>query len=82
MVHYNSASSKQESEATVTEIIGSGGHAWGVQADLTKVDEIAKLFDFAKSKGKITVAINNVGKVLKKPISDVSISWIAIDTHS
>lgn len=72
VVHYNSESSKAESEATIKEIISAGGNAWGFQADLTKVDEIGKLFAIAKSKGKITVAINTAGKVLKKPILDVT----------
>jgi NAD(P)-dependent dehydrogenase (short-subunit alcohol dehydrogenase family) len=74
VVHYNSASSKGEAEAAVEEIANAGGKAWSFQADLTKVDEIAALFATAKGKGKITVAINTAGKVLKKPILDVSIA--------
>jgi len=74
MIHYNSPSSKDESEATVKAIINDGGNAWSFGADLTNVDEIAKLFSTAKSKGKITVAINTAGKVLKKPILEVSMA--------
>lgn len=74
VVHYNSASSKAESEATISEINSSGGEAIGIQADLTKIDEIIKLFVLAKSKGKVTVAIYNVGKVLKKPIAEVNLT--------
>lgn len=72
VVHYNSPASKDESEATVNEIINAGGKAWSFGADLTNVDEIAKLFSTAKAKGKITVAINTAGKVLKKPILEVT----------
>lgn len=72
VVHYNSASSKAETDATIQEITTSGGKAWAFQGDLTSVDEIGKLFALAKEKGKVTVAINTVGKVLKKQIVDVS----------
>ena len=79
VVHYNSPASKDESEATVNEIINAGGKAWSFGADLTNVDEIAKLFSTAKAKGKITVAINTAGKVLKKPILEVSMAFVTFD---
>jgi NAD(P)-dependent dehydrogenase (short-subunit alcohol dehydrogenase family) len=78
IIHYNSPSSKDESEATVNEIINAGGKAWSFGADLTNVDEIAKLFSTAKSKGKIVVAINTAGKVLKKPILEVSFTSVTL----
>jgi NAD(P)-dependent dehydrogenase (short-subunit alcohol dehydrogenase family) len=71
VVHYNSASSKAESEATVKAITSGGGQAWLFEGDLTKVANIDKLFALGKSKGKIFVAINTAGKVLKKAIADV-----------
>lgn len=52
IVHYNSASSQTESEATVKEIVDAGGQAWPIQTDLIQVDKIAELFAFAKTKGE------------------------------
>jgi NAD(P)-dependent dehydrogenase (short-subunit alcohol dehydrogenase family) len=78
VIHYNSPSSKDESEATVNEIIQAGGKAWSFGADLTSVDEIARLFSTAKSKGKIMIAINTAGKVLKKPILEVRFTSVTM----
>ncbi|KAL8276344.1 hypothetical protein RQP46_011269 [Phenoliferia psychrophenolica] len=71
IVHYNSPSSLLESTATVDSIIESGGLAWAFQADLTQKGKMEELFAFAKGKGKVEVAINTVGKVLKKPLVEI-----------
>ena len=73
VIHYNSESSKAESEQTLQEVQAAGAEAILVQADLTKVENITKLFDAAIEKfGGIDIAINTVGKVLKKPFGDTT----------
>lgn len=67
-IHYNSSSTKADAEKTLTEISSAGGEAFSFQADLTKVENIRKLFEATKEKfGGIDIAINTVGMVLKKP---------------
>ncbi|MGV0830608.1 SDR family oxidoreductase [Empedobacter brevis] len=66
-IHYNSDQTKAEAEKTLTEIMNSGGKAFLFQADLTKVENIKKLFEETKNRfGKVDIAINTVGMVLKK----------------
>jgi NAD(P)-dependent dehydrogenase (short-subunit alcohol dehydrogenase family) len=72
-IHYNSDSTKADAEKTLTDITSAGGEAFIFQADLTKVENIAKLFEAAKQKfGGIDIAINTVGMVLKKPFLETT----------
>ncbi|ASK28939.1 short chain dehydrogenase [Chryseobacterium sp. T16E-39] len=72
-IHYNSESSKQESEKTLSEVKALGAEAFLLQADLTKVENITKLFDETlKTFGGIDIAINTVGMVLKKPFVETT----------
>jgi 3-oxoacyl-[acyl-carrier protein] reductase len=58
----NYASSKAGAENTVAEIEAAGGDAWVVQGDLTKPEEIARVFWEVKQKhGKLDVLVNNAG---------------------
>lgn len=73
VIHYNSESTKADAEQTLADVQAAGAEAILVQADLTKVDNITKLFDAAIAKfGGIDIAINTVGKVLKKPFVDTT----------
>lgn len=73
VVHYHGDAARAAADATVAEILAGGGEAIAVQGDLTRVAEIEKLFDAAVSRfGGVDVAINTVGKVLKKPFVDTS----------
>jgi NAD(P)-dependent dehydrogenase (short-subunit alcohol dehydrogenase family) len=72
-IHYNSNSTKTDAEQTLADIINAGGEAFLFQADLTKVENIAKLFQATKEKfGGIDIAINTVGMVLKKPFLETT----------
>lgn len=72
-IHYNSDSTKADAEKTLEDIIAAGGEAFIFQADLTKVENIAKLFEATKEKfGGIDIAINTVGMVLKKPFLETT----------
>ncbi len=73
VVHFNSKATEPSAEETVQAIKKSGGDAFAMQADLTRVDQIVRLFNEAEKRfGRINVAVNTVGKVLKKPIIETS----------
>ena len=64
---------KAAADETVAAIKAAGAEAFALQADLTTAGANEKLFTEAKSAmGGIDIAINTVGKVLKKPIVDIS----------
>lgn len=73
VVHYNSGASQVEADATVAAIKASGAEAIALQADLTTAAAVEKLFnDAVAAVGRPDIAINTVGKVLKKPMSQVT----------
>jgi NAD(P)-dependent dehydrogenase (short-subunit alcohol dehydrogenase family) len=73
VVHYNSNSTKTSADDTVAAIKAAGSEAFAIQGDLTKVSEVVRLFDEAVTRfGGLDIAVNTVGKVLKKPIVDVT----------
>ena len=73
VVHYNSDSSKADAEKTIAVIEASGAKGLAVQADLTSAAAIEKLFaDTIATVGRPDIAINTVGKVLKKSITEIS----------
>ena len=72
-IHYNSASSKTEADATVAAIQKIGVKACAIQADLSTAKAMEKLFaDTIASVGRPDIAINTVGKVLKKSFVDIT----------
>lgn len=73
VLHYNSDSSKAETEKTLAALKQKGANAISFQGDLSVVDNGKALFDLATSKfGKVHIAINTAGVVIKKPILDVT----------
>ncbi|MBP0620989.1 SDR family oxidoreductase [Cupriavidus consociatus] len=72
-IHYNSAASKADAEATVAALEKAGAQAVALQADLTTAGAVEKLFaDAVAAVGRPDIAINTVGKVLKKPMVEIS----------
>ena len=72
-IHYNSAASKADADATVAAIQAAGAKAVAIQADLTTAGAVEKLFaDAIAAVGKPDIAINTVGKVLKKPFTEIT----------
>lgn len=72
-IHYNSDASRKEAEETVAAVKAAGAEAAAFQADLTSVAAMEKLFaDAVAAFGPPDIAINTVGKVLKKPMSGIS----------
>jgi len=73
VVHYNSASSREAAEATVAAMQASGAQGVVLQGDLTTAGAVEKLFaDTIAAVGRPDIAINTVGKVLKKPFTEIT----------
>lgn len=73
VIHYNSASSRADAEATVAAVQAAGARAVALQADLTSATAVERLFaDAVAAVGRPDIAINTVGKVLKKPLLEIS----------
>lgn len=73
VVHYNSDASEAAATETVQAVQAGGAKAIGVQADLTRPANVAALFEQSVAAfGRVDIAINTVGMVLKKPIAEVS----------
>lgn len=72
-IHYNSAGAAAEAEETLAAIRAAGAEAVALQADLTTAGAVEKLFaDTIAAIGRPDIAINTVGKVLKKPFTEIS----------
>lgn len=72
-IHYNSDSSRPAAEETAAAVEAAGAKAWLYQADLTSANNVEAFFDRAKAQfGGIDVAVNTVGKVLRKPIVETT----------
>ena len=73
VIHYNSESSKNSAYGVAADVEKAGAKALVIQGDFTKPCVIHEVFERAKKQfGRIDIAINTVGKVLKKPILQVS----------
>ncbi len=72
-IHYNSSATKADAETTVAALEASGAKAVAFQRDLTTAGAVEKLFsDTVSAVGRPDIAINTVGKVLKKPMIEIS----------
>ena len=72
-IHYNSAATQADADKTVAAVQKLGAQAVALQADLTSAAAMEKLFaDAVAAVGRPDIAINTVGKVLKKAIADIS----------
>ena len=72
-VHYNSSATEADADATVAEAVRAGVKAIKVQGDLTVPANVERLFDTAVDAfGGVDIAINTVGKVLRKPIVETT----------
>lgn len=72
-IHYNSDAAKADADTTVSAIKAAGAEAAAFQADLTSAGAMEKLFaDAVALFGRPDIAINTVGKVLKKSMTETS----------
>ena len=69
----NYASSKAGADAVVERIKNKGGQAIAVQGDVSKPDDIARLFaETKKAYGKLDILINNAGIYEFAPLADIT----------
>ena len=69
----NYAGSQQAADAVVADIKKQGGNAIAVQADVSKTDEVKRLFEITLAEfGRIDVLVNNAGIMITKPIKDTT----------
>ncbi|HEY9314581.1 SDR family oxidoreductase [Williamsia sp.] len=72
-VHYNSDSSAPDADQTVAAVEAAGAKALKFQGDLTKPAAVTALFDTTREAfGGVDIAVNTVGKVLRKPILETT----------
>ena len=73
LIHYNSTTTQADAEETLKAVQAFGIKAILVQADLSNIQNIEQLFIRAKAEfGGVDIAINTVGRVLKKPYLDTT----------
>ena len=67
-VHYHSDATRPMTEETVAAVKAAGADALAIQGNLTKTQEVARLFNEALNTfGHVDIAINTPGMVIKKP---------------
>ena len=72
-IHYNNDGTKAAAEKTLADVQNAGAAAFLFQGDLTDIGMITRFFDETIATfGGIDIAINTVGKVLKKPLIDTT----------
>lgn len=69
----NYSTSQAAAEKVVAEILSKGGNAIAVQADVSKKEDIGRLFTASKSAyGAIDILVNNAGIYHPSPIEDIT----------
>jgi len=72
-IHFNSDASKADAQQTLAAVEAAGGKGAVFQGDLTVPANVTRLFaDAEVAIGKIDIAVNTVGKVLRKPIVETT----------
>lgn len=72
-IHYNSDSTRTDAEQTLAAVEATGRKGAIFQGDLTVPANVERLFTEAEAAlGTIDVAVNTVGKVLRKPIMETT----------
>ncbi len=68
----NYAGGAQQAQETVALIEKAGGEAIHVQADVSKVGDVKRLFDASFEKfGRLDILVNNAGMMFTKPVVEV-----------
>lgn len=72
-IHFNSEQTRAEAESTLAAVEAAGRKGVILQGDLTVPANVTRLFaDAEAALGTIDVAVNTVGKVLRKPIVETT----------
>ena len=71
----NFASNVSQAEEAVADIKTSGGRAIAIQADISRAEDVARLFDEAQiAFGSIDVVVNNSGIMPMSPIANADVA--------
>ena len=74
IVNYPKASSKEKAEVIVNEIKASNGDAIGYQCDVSKEDEVIKMFaDVSARFGTVDILVNNAGLQSDAKFTDMTL---------
>jgi len=66
----NFARNADEAQKVAAEIKATGGNAFAIQADVSRVPEVVRLFDETIAHfGKLDILVNNAGLMFTKPVS-------------
>ncbi|WP_434109322.1 SDR family oxidoreductase [Paraburkholderia caffeinilytica] len=69
----NYASSSAEADALVAELTAAGTQAIAVKADVSKADDVRRMFEITEQQlGKVDVLVNNAGVLKTVPLADTS----------
>jgi len=69
----NYASGESDANKVVSEIQSKGGKALAIQADMSKSEDVKRMFDTAKSEfGTIDILVNNAGLAVFEMIEDLT----------
>lgn len=69
----NYSSSRTEAEAVVAEISGKGGIALALQADMSRSEDVVRLFDTVQREfGALDILVNNAGVAVFEMIDDLT----------
>ena len=72
-IHYNSDVTRAAAEETVAALKAAGAQAVAFRADLRRAGAMEALFaDVVRAVGRPDIAINTIGKVLKKPFTEIT----------
>src|SRR3984885_1372236 len=69
----NYTSSSTEADALVAELKAAGAQAIAVKADVSKADDVRRMFEISEQElGKVDVLVNNAGVLKTVPLADTS----------
>ncbi|NPT45753.1 SDR family oxidoreductase [Paraburkholderia sp. 1N] len=72
-VAVNYASSSTEADALVAQLTAAGAKAIAVKADVSKADDVRRMFETTEQQlGKVDVLVNNAGVLKTVPLADTS----------
>ena len=72
-VAVNYINNEEKAEEVVSEIVGNGGEAFHVKADVSKTDEVKRMVDSVISRfGKIDILVNNAGILIPTMLMETS----------
>lgn len=73
VVHYHGEGARAAADQTVAAVKEIGRDAFALQGDFSQPDIVKSVFTEAKARfGGIDIAVNTVGKVLRKPIIETT----------